>query len=225
MSIFRRKGQSPALSSSNTPAQVTGSLSDDVASFKGKFNKLWGRDGRGHADTTGDVAATSSNSESPVSMPNAQTTATKDSNNFADTSSGNKTANVAVILDIVQDICEVLDNVPYVKVVAGVLSTAMKIVDEVDACKGEWDQVKVTLLKVRDTVFKFRHGRDDSAPLPDDVKAAFRELESCLREVLDAVTRYEAVSKGRLTLQRGTLKADATSCVGRIDMAVKVFQV
>ncbi|SJL08189.1 uncharacterized protein ARMOST_11552 [Armillaria ostoyae] len=224
MSIFRRKGQSPALSSSNTPAQVTGSLSDDVASFKGKFNKLWHRDGRGHTDTTGDVAATSSNSESPVSMPNAQTTATKDSNNFADSSSGNKTANVAVILDIVQDICEVLDNVPYVKVVAGVLSTAMKIVDEVDACRGEWDQVKVALLKVRDTVFKFRHGRDDSAPLPDDVKAAFRELESCLREVLDAVTRYEAVSKGRLTLQRGTLKADATSCVGRIDMAVKVFQ-
>ncbi len=85
--------------------------------------------------------------------------------------------------------------------------------------------MKVILLKVRDTVFKFRHGPDDSTPLPDDVKTAFQELESCLREVLDAVTRYEAVSKGRLMLERGALKADATLCVGRINMAVKVFQV
>ncbi|SJL08058.1 uncharacterized protein ARMOST_11417 [Armillaria ostoyae] len=245
MEIFRRKqivvddsssSSSLALSSSNMPAQVAGSPSNDAASVKGKLRKFLRRDRRGHTDTTGDVAATSSNNESTVLQSNksstaasqppasAQTTTIKDNNNVADTSSVNKTVNAAAILGIVQAICEVLDKVPYVKVVAGLASTAIKVIDEVDACKGEWDKAKVALLKVRDTVFKFRHGRDDSAPLPDDVKAAFRELESCLREVLDAVTRYEAVSKGRLTLERGALKADATSCAGRIDMAVKVFQ-
>ncbi len=85
--------------------------------------------------------------------------------------------------------------------------------------------MKVNLLKVRDTVLEFRHGRDDSAPLPDDVKAAFRELEICLMEVLEAVRRYQDVSTGRQTLERSAPKEDAMLCVGRIDMAVKVFQV
>ncbi len=85
--------------------------------------------------------------------------------------------------------------------------------------------MKDYLNKVRDIVFKFRYGRDDSAPLPNDVKDTFRELEICLREVLDAVIRYRDVSAGRLVLERSALKAEATSCVGRIDMAVKVFQV
>ncbi len=148
MSLFRRKDQiasrdtssssSLALSSSNTPAQVAGSPD------KGKLSKLFRRGKRGHTDTTGDVAVTSPDSEGPVlqsnksttttSQPlaNAQTTTTSDSadkNNLADTSSGNKTANAAVILDIVQAACEVLDNVPYVKVVTGVLSTLIKTIN------------------------------------------------------------------------------------------------
>ncbi|PBK61763.1 hypothetical protein ARMSODRAFT_1025316 [Armillaria solidipes] len=201
MKIFRRKGQndssgsqsSLALLSSNTPAQVAGSSSNDSVSV---ISKLFHRGRRGHTDTTGDVATTS----------------------------GNKTANATAILGIVQAICEVLDKVPYVKVVTGLATTAIKIIDEVDACKREWDKVKVNLLKVRDTVLEFRHGRDDSVPLPDDVKAAFRELEICLMEVLEAVRRYQDVSMGRQTLERSTLKEDAMLCVGRIDMAVKVFQ-
>ncbi len=85
--------------------------------------------------------------------------------------------------------------------------------------------MKVNLLKVCDTVLEFRHGRDDSAPLPNDVKAAFRELEICLIEVLEAVRRYQDVSTRRQTLERSALKEDAMLCVGHIDMAVKVFQV
>ncbi|KAK0215930.1 hypothetical protein EDD85DRAFT_442046 [Armillaria nabsnona] len=201
MKIFRRKGQndssgsqpSLALPSSNTPAQVAGSLSNDAVSV---INKLFRRGKRGHTDTTGDVTTTS----------------------------GNKTANAAAILGIVQAICEVLDKVPYVKVVTGLANTAIKIVDEVDACKREWDKVKVNLLKVRDAVLEFRHGRDDSAPLPGDIKAAFRELETCLMEVLEAVRRYQDVSAGRQALERSALKEDAMLCVGHIDMAIKVFQ-
>ncbi len=74
-------------------------------------------------------------------------------------------------------------------------------------------------------MFEFRHGRDDSAPLPSDVKAAFVELASCLREVLEPVIQYQDVSVGRLVLECSALKAEAMSCVRRIDMAVKVFQV
>ncbi len=133
-----------ALSSSNAPAEVDGSPSNDAASNKGKITRLFHLDKRGHTDTTGDVTATSSNSESPVLQPNkssstssqplanAHTTTIKDSpdnKNLADTSSGNKIANATVIVDIVKDIREVLDKVPYVKVVAGLASTGMKIVD------------------------------------------------------------------------------------------------
>ncbi len=85
--------------------------------------------------------------------------------------------------------------------------------------------MKGDLNKVRDIVFEFRYGRDDSAPLPSDVKAAFLELVSCLREVLEAVIRYQDVSAGRLALERSALKAEAMLCVRCIDMAVKVFQV
>ncbi|PBK94557.1 hypothetical protein ARMGADRAFT_965352 [Armillaria gallica] len=231
----------PASSSSNAPAQAVGSASNDAASVKGKskFSKFFHRGRRNHTNKTGDVAATSSRSVSPVlqankssttsSQPlaNAQTTTTKDSpdtKNLANTSSGNKTANAALILEIVKNICEVLDKVPYVKVVTGLATTAITIIEAVNACKEEWDKVKDNLNKVRDIVFKFRYGRDDSAPLPDDVTDAFRELEICLRKVLDAVIRYRDVSAGRLVLERSALKAEATSCVGCIDMAVKVFQ-
>ncbi len=118
MSFFRRKGQivhgdpssnlSLASSSSSTPAQAVGSLSKDAASVEGKIRKFLHLDKRSHTDTTGDVTATSSNSESLVvqsnkssitsSLPlaNAQTTTIKfspDNKNLAGTLSENKTAN------------------------------------------------------------------------------------------------------------------------------------
>ncbi len=83
----------------------------------------------------------SSNSESVVSelnksstttsqpFANTQTMTTKDNNNTTDTLTGNKTVNVAVILGIVQAICKVLDKVPYVKVVTGLASTAIKVIN------------------------------------------------------------------------------------------------
>jgi hypothetical protein len=94
---------------------------------------------------------------------------------------------------------------------------------EVNTCKGEWDNVKDALRKVSDVVHKFR--RDDLAPLPDDVKGAFRELETCLLGVLEVVRGFEAVSPGELTLKRIGLKEKATSSVRRIDRACQVFQV
>ncbi|KAK0471108.1 hypothetical protein IW261DRAFT_906807 [Armillaria novae-zelandiae] len=231
-----------ALLSSSTSAQVVGSPSNNAVSVKSKskgklskFLPLWRRS---RTNTTGDVATTShsaspvlqSNTSSTMSSPpfaSAQIMAMKissDNNNPAGTSSRNMISNATVIVEIVKSICDVLDNVPYVKGVAGLVGTAIKIVDEVDACKGEWDKVKGDLLKVRDIVLEFRHGQDNSALLPDDVKAAFRELEICLREILDAVIRYENVRKGKLVLVHGALKEEAMSCVRHIDMAVKIFQ-
>ncbi|KAK0463287.1 hypothetical protein IW261DRAFT_1408475 [Armillaria novae-zelandiae] len=147
-----------------------------------------------------------------------------DDTHVAHTSSGNKTANATMILGIVQTIFEALDGVPYVGMVAGLASTTIKVVQEVDTCKEEWDKVKATLLKIRDIVLEFQHGRDDSTPLPNDVRSAFQELEICLRDVLEAVLRYQDVNVGRRVIGRSALKAEATLCVGRIDMAVKVFQ-
>ncbi|KAK0184001.1 hypothetical protein F5146DRAFT_336220 [Armillaria mellea] len=233
-----------ALSSSSMPAPAVGSPLNDAAPVKGKgkLSRFFRRQGKHrYVDTTSDVAATLSASEGPALQSNkSSTTATSqplsnaqamttndssDNNNLAGTLSENKTANAGVILDIVKDICEVLDKVPYLEIVIGMASKAVTIIEAVNACKGEWDTVKGDLIKVRDIVFEFRYGWDDSVPLPDDVKFAFQELEICLREVLDAVIRYQDVSMGRLVLERCTLKAEATSCVRCIDMAIKVFQV
>ncbi|KAK0471969.1 hypothetical protein IW261DRAFT_828897 [Armillaria novae-zelandiae] len=137
-------------------------------------------------------SALQSNSSTVASQPldNAQTMTTKalpDNTHVADTSSGNKIANATMILGIVQTIFEALDGVPYVGMVASLASAAIKVVQvrhrfavtrctnsclitqEVDTCKEEWDKVKATLLKIRDIVLEFRHGQDDSAPLPDDL--------------------------------------------------------
>ncbi|KAK0465788.1 hypothetical protein IW261DRAFT_1124401 [Armillaria novae-zelandiae] len=249
MNVFRRKPKivpsdspntlSPALSSLSMPAQAVGSPSNDAASVKregkgkGILRRFGLRDKRGHTDSTGHPAAALPNSESSAlqsnrstvaSLDNAQTMTTKalpDDTHVAHTLSGNKTANAIIILGIVQTIFEALDAVPYVGMVAGLASTAIK---EVDTCKEEWDKVKATLLKIRDIVLGFRHGRDDSAPLPDDVRSAFQELEICLRDILEAVQQYQDVNVGRRVLGRSALKAEAILCVGRIDIAVKVFQ-
>ncbi|KAK0496929.1 hypothetical protein EDD18DRAFT_1164562 [Armillaria luteobubalina] len=157
MSFFRRKPQiavgdstsssSLALSSSSTPAQAVGSPSNDAASVKRKgkgiMRRLKLRDNRGDTDTTGDVSAMLPNSENPALQPNsstiasqpldnAQTMTTKGSpdNANADNSlSGNKTTNAAVILEIVQVICDALDGVPYVGMLTGLVSTAIKVIE------------------------------------------------------------------------------------------------
>ncbi|KAK0214341.1 hypothetical protein IW262DRAFT_1466048 [Armillaria fumosa] len=166
------------------PAQAVRSPSNDATPVKrkGKLSKLWHQDKRGPTDMMGNVTAALSNSESTVlesnncstvtSQPldNARTMTTSgspDNTNVANTSSGDKTANAVMILGIMQAICEVLNKVPYVKVVTGLASTAIKVIEEVN---------------------------------------------------------YEAVSKGRLMLEHGTLKADAIACVKHIDMAINVFQ-
>jgi len=149
MQFFGRNpsgGQSLASPSSKQPFPVAGSPSnDDPASIMSTFSKPfkfhpWKR---GRTDTTGAIAASSSNNNGPLlqpnespeasspslATPNTQTTTTKDPPDNNNVASGNKTDNATVILGIVQTICEVLDNVPYVKAVAGVAITAIKIIN------------------------------------------------------------------------------------------------
>ncbi len=106
MSIFRRKGQNDSSGSQSSLALPSSNTLVQVSGSSSNnavsvTSKLFRRGRRGHTDTTGTVVATSEN----------------------------KTANAAAILGIVQAICEVLDKVPYVKVVTGLANTAIKIVD------------------------------------------------------------------------------------------------
>jgi len=143
MRLFGRSpsgGQSLASPSSKQPAQVASN--DDAAPITSTLSKLLKlhRWKHGRTDTTGAIAAISSNniqsnksltvsSLSLTATPYTQTTTTKDPPDNNDVASGNKTANATVILGIVQTICEVLDKVPYVKAVAGVATTAIKIIN------------------------------------------------------------------------------------------------
>ena len=117
-------GKPLASPSSKQPAPVTGSSNDDPASIMSTLSKpfklpRWKQ---------GSNKSLEASSPSPAST-NTQTTTTKDPPDNNDIASGNKTANATVILGIVQTICEVLDKVPYVKAVAGVATTAIKIIN------------------------------------------------------------------------------------------------
>jgi len=146
MQFFGRNpsgGQSLASPSSKQPTPVAGPPSNDhAASIMSTLSKpfKYHRWKHGRTDTTGAIAATSSNNNGPLLQSNKSLTASSPS--LADTpntqtkdppdndvASGNKTANATVILGIVQTICEVLDKVPYVKAVTGVATTAIKIIN------------------------------------------------------------------------------------------------
>ncbi|KAK0501179.1 hypothetical protein EDD18DRAFT_1147605 [Armillaria luteobubalina] len=148
MNVFRRNRQialsdssstsSVTLSPSSTLAEAVGSPSNDAPSA--------GRKGKGKNPASSGVETNMAtlirlspvlrpNTSTITSQPldNAQSMTTKgspDNANITDTSSsGNKTANATVILGIVQTICDVLDVVPYVGMVAGLASTAIKVIE------------------------------------------------------------------------------------------------
>ena len=128
MRLFGRNpsgGQSLASPSSKQPAPVAGSSNDHPASIMSTLSKPF----KFHRWKHGSNKSFTASSPSLTSTPNTQTTTTKEPPDNNDVASGNKTANAIVILGIVQTICEVLDKVPYVKAVAGVASTAIKIIN------------------------------------------------------------------------------------------------
>jgi len=119
-------GQSLASPSSNQPAPVAGSPSNDApASIMSTLSKPF----KFHRWKHGSNKSLTASSPSIASTPNTQTTTTKDPPDNNDVASGYITANATVILGIVQTICEVLDKVPYVKAVAGVATTAINIIN------------------------------------------------------------------------------------------------
>ncbi|KAK0495723.1 hypothetical protein EDD18DRAFT_251404 [Armillaria luteobubalina] len=141
-----------ALLSSSMPALAVGSPSNDAASVmgkdkdKGKLSRFFKRRGKhGYIDTTGDIAPTSSDSEDPVLQSNKSSTtstsqplanaqiktimASQNNHRLAGILSENKTTNAAAILEIVKTICDILDKVPYIKVVAGLVTIAVTTIE------------------------------------------------------------------------------------------------
>ncbi|KAK7441019.1 hypothetical protein VKT23_016800 [Stygiomarasmius scandens] len=175
-------------------------------------------------DIASGVAAVNQTSIKPIipgSFPQSPAVVTVSNN--PDTSSRNEswTSNATLILDIVKEIGEVLENVPYVKMGAGIALKAIKVKEEIDACKEEWKRAEDYLTGINDMVVQFR---GDTALLPEQVEDGFRELESCLSRVRDAKKQYQDEGRMKKMLKRGTLKAEATSCVEKIDRVHKLFQ-
>ncbi|KAK7441012.1 hypothetical protein VKT23_016793 [Stygiomarasmius scandens] len=158
-----------------------------------------------------------------TSIPGGFSQSPASTSNKPNTSSGNKswTSNAALILDIMKDIGEILEKVPYVKMGAGIAVKAVKVKEEIDACKEEWKKAEDYLTGINEMMVQFRV---DTALLPKQVEDGFWELESCLSQVCNAKKQYQDEGRMKKMLKRGTLKVEATSCVEKIDRVHKVFQ-
>ncbi|KAK7471329.1 hypothetical protein VKT23_002738 [Stygiomarasmius scandens] len=191
---------------------MTSQGSDYVSKILRSFSSKKGRKQFGIASGVAGVLRTSL-----VIAPDAATS------NNPDTSSRNKSwvSNAALVLDIVKDIGEILEKVPYVKMGAGIAVKAVKVKEEIDACRDEWKKAKSYLAGISDMMDQFR---DSTVPLSKQVEDGFRELESCLSRVLDARKQYQDEGMMMKILERGTLKTEATLCVEKIVWACMLFQ-
>ncbi|KAJ6559559.1 hypothetical protein B0H19DRAFT_1145434 [Mycena capillaripes] len=75
-------------------------------------------------------------------------------------------------------------KMPYLGAISTVLTEVLKIIDEVDACKSAWKSVGSKIRKIQTVVNDFRsqcasEGMTDEE-LPDMIKTAFKDFESCL---------------------------------------------
>ncbi|KAJ6514061.1 hypothetical protein DFH09DRAFT_1433062 [Mycena vulgaris] len=122
-------------------------------------------------------------------------------------------------------------QVPYLGAISTVLTEVLKIID-VEACKSAWKNLGSKIQKIQTVVDDFRlqcvgEGITDEE-LPDMIKTAFKDFESCLLKVITTMNDGKHNSKrcldrARLLYKHSKLKAAATQCGNEVDSALSIF--
>ncbi|KAJ7875686.1 hypothetical protein B0H13DRAFT_2056320 [Mycena leptocephala] len=135
-------------------------------------------------------------------------------------------------IDLLYTASQVTQAVPYLSLVTGILAQVIKIEGEVDACRQEWDGVMEDVEKIREMVDRFRDhckqgGRAEDA-LPNELKAAFKFLESCIESILRALETFCSRPKGivartMLVLKRGKHLQMIKQCHNDVLRVLNIF--
>ncbi|KAF9469459.1 hypothetical protein BDZ94DRAFT_1180606 [Collybia nuda] len=137
--------------------------------------------------------------------------------------SGSKTANAITALEILRDVAKLGDSIPYLEGIAGVLSTIIKMKQELDQCDEEWTKAMEGIEQIKRLVLKFV-GPSYQRQLPPFVVDAFADLKVCVDEVLEAFRKYKEMKRWKRAFKRNMLKDDAIVFSDKIWKAVKLFE-
>ncbi|KAF8184327.1 hypothetical protein K438DRAFT_1724099 [Mycena galopus ATCC 62051] len=115
-------------------------------------------------------------------------------------------------VDLFATISQVTQAVPYLSLLSGVLAEVIKIKGEVEVCRQEWEGVMEDVEKIHEMIDRFRDnckeaGRAEDA-LPNELKGAFKSLESCIAGVLGELENFCSRPKGVAARFMGVLKRE-----------------
>ncbi|KIK56622.1 hypothetical protein GYMLUDRAFT_779518 [Collybiopsis luxurians FD-317 M1] len=116
------------------------------------------------------------------------------SSNSSESKVEDLTSNIALILGVVKEIGEILNNVPYVKIGAGILIKGIEVKEEIDACKEEWDKVGRVGLDMQSLVAKIVKIQSTSTS-SEHLEAGIMQVKSCLGHILKSKANYQDLNQ------------------------------
>ncbi|KAK7466054.1 hypothetical protein VKT23_004778 [Stygiomarasmius scandens] len=128
---------------------------------------------------------------------------------------GSRTSNILAVLSTLKDVGDIAANIPYIKAVAGILSTLIGIHLEFDQCKEEW---KVTMECIKNISaladdFLAEQDRNGDGEVPVHVRKAFDSLVASIQVTCLSLDKYQSLSRGERLWKRRELRDEAKNCV------------
>lgn len=160
-----------------------------------------------------------------------------------DSTNGVKTSNTAALLGLVKDAGEIVEGIPYIKAIAGVLGKLIEmkqvrspytsktmvvdiLIQEFDDCEDEWKTTFSNVESLREMIIGFMTTQDDpELPVPLPMRKLFKQLEDCLTNAATAIEKYQQMRQRKRFWARRELKKAAKACADDIAQALNLFQV
>lgn len=141
-------------------------------------------------------------------------------------------SNFGVAMGILTQVGELVQNVPYVKVVAALLLQIKQMKDDLDKYKDEWQSVMDNIESIQAIVDGFHTRCVDAGKqedeLPEHLRKAFRTLESCMIKVLKLLEESQFkgsyARKTKLFFSRGRLSEAITKCGLDVQKTLSLLQ-
>ncbi|KAJ7291242.1 hypothetical protein C8J57DRAFT_212582 [Mycena rebaudengoi] len=173
--------------------------------------------GKERIDTSGEAMAKERNpAANAAKRPKGDHAST--SRQPARTASTKDTTNLLAVLDIVQQVGDIFEKVPFVAPIGAILSHAIKVYKEVDNNSGKWDALSAKATALDDGIKEAIRLLEKSDNLESDVEDYGKKLEE-VRAVL-------TVHRGKFSqvIQRGKLAAELTFLDRSLNDFSKLFE-
>jgi hypothetical protein len=144
------------------------------------------------------------------------------------------------VLAILKDASQIGDGIPYLKPVAGLISTIIQmkkvcyvstscacltITQELDDCKEAWAMTWEYITDISQILKTFCTDYAKGQPLGKHIEDACRALETSLEVFLHSLHQYKEHSSFTRFMHRQALQDDAEKCSVRVSRALELFRV